>query len=87
MVLAPWLLDQEVDDPNSTTPRPGDVPLMDDDIQGYGGVDEEEDGGGRVDQDDDDNNDEEVGVDDAQLVKYRKVIADSTAFQWLLCRI
>ncbi|GFF36596.1 hypothetical protein IFM46972_04939 [Aspergillus udagawae] len=71
--LRMWRLDQEMDDPSSAAARPDDVPLMDDDAQ-LGG---------------DDNNDDkdENALDDSQVEMYRDVVTNSTAFQWLLCRL
>lgn len=69
-LLGRWRVDQVMDDPNSATARPDDVPPTDDDDQSDG------------DGDDDDND-----LDDTRLVMYRNVVADSTAFQWLLYRL
>ena len=38
-------------------------------------------------QSDGDDDDDEDGVDNSRLMMYRNVLADSTAFQWLLCRL
>ena len=65
-----WHVDQVMDDPNSATARPDDVPPTDDD--------------GQLDGDDDDDDND---VDDAQFVMYQNVVANSTAFQWLLYRL
>ncbi|GIC87262.1 5'-methylthioadenosine/S-adenosylhomocysteine nucleosidase family protein [Aspergillus udagawae] len=70
--LSMWRFDQEMDDPSSAAARPDDVPLMDDDAQLDG---------------DDNNDDNENTLDNSQLEMYRNVVTNSTAFQWLLCRL
>lgn len=76
-LLSRWQVDQVVDDPNSTTARPDDVPFTNDNAE-LDGNDDDNDG-----DDDDDDGD----VDDSQLAMYRNVVAKSIAFQWLLCRL
>ena len=72
-LLGRWQVDQVMDDPNSATARPDDMPSTEDD--------------GQSDGDDDDDDDDDDDVDDSRLVMYRNVVANSTAFQWLLYRL
>jgi hypothetical protein len=66
-----WQVDQAQDDPNSATPQPSPDAPF---------LDNE------VQSDDDDDGDK-ASVEDSRPSTYRNIVANSTAFRWLLCRV